>query len=684
MVGAATLFVQIRVRRKHMPRLADPPHGGSIRPNGIASHDKTSDLKRHPAVDEAPRHREPAKQHADQLKRARTAARQQQIAEGVAAATRQLSAGLEEASSAVRELTAAIEQISKAAQQASSATAESLAAISQIERGAEVSARRAQESLDRVNRAQELIRTTTADIEVLIQGVNSAAQSNLNSAKLVAELEKQAGEIGNIVQTVVGIAKQTNLLALNAAIEAARAGEHGRGFAVVADEVRNLAETSEKAARDIRELVDTIRNEVEVVAKDVERAGNEAASQVEKAAKIAADLKTIERDMAEIQKDASQISDLARQAASSVLEFKSGAEQIAKAAEAQAASVEESLRTVEEQNKALADTGAAASELAEMAEALQASTAATKSGEELAAAAEELSATIEEANRAAHDIAQGIQAIASAAEEQSAATEESARAAEELEQGARAMKEHADRSRDKVIALQKLLAQNKAEVTSLIEGISKAVDAAARSAENIARLEVSTSRIDKIVDAIVNVTIQTNLLAVNGAIEAARAGEYGRGFAVVAADVRSLAKDSAENVEKIKDLVKRVQQQVAKVALDIEQTGVRARQEVESAKKSTANLVEIESAFQILSNGASEIATAAQESLNAIVQARRQVDQIAQAAQEVASATEEVAQSSDEQARALSEQASAIEQIAALADEFQNLLQSLERPAQVG
>jgi len=85
------------------------------------------------------------------------------------------------------------------------------------------------------------------------------------------------------VHAVARIADQTNLLALNAAIEAARAGEHGKGFAVVADEVRNLAEISEKSARGIQEVVNEIQNQVKIVAADTEGAGKQGLEEVEKA-----------------------------------------------------------------------------------------------------------------------------------------------------------------------------------------------------------------------------------------------------------------------------------------------------------------------------------------------------------------------------------------------------------------
>lgn len=99
---------------------------------------------------------------------------------------------------------------------------------------------------------------------------NIAAQVN-SSAQIVGELGKRSQEIGQIVETISGIAGQTNLLALNAAIEAARAGEQGRGFAVVAEEVRKLAEQSGTAAESITKLIANIQQDTASAVDSIER-----------------------------------------------------------------------------------------------------------------------------------------------------------------------------------------------------------------------------------------------------------------------------------------------------------------------------------------------------------------------------------------------------------------------------
>lgn len=99
---------------------------------------------------------------------------------------------------------------------------------------------------------------------------NIAAQVN-SSAQIIGELGKRSDEIGQIVETISGIAGQTNLLALNAAIEAARAGENGRGFAVVAEEVRKLAEQSGIAAENITKLIATIQKDTASAVESIEQ-----------------------------------------------------------------------------------------------------------------------------------------------------------------------------------------------------------------------------------------------------------------------------------------------------------------------------------------------------------------------------------------------------------------------------
>jgi methyl-accepting chemotaxis protein len=234
------------------------------------------------------------------------------------------------------------------------------------------------------------------------------------------------------------------------------------------------------------------------------------------------------------------------------------------------------------------------------------------------------------------------------------------------------MQGRADASQDKVAALQKLLGENKTSVDAMITGISKASAESVKSAGNIKTLEGRTRQIDKIVDAIVNVTIQTNMLAVNGNIEAARAGEFGRGFAVVAADVRNLAGESSENADKIKDLVRNIQQQIVTVASDIERTGREAAVQVEKAKKSTAALEQIESDILAVNNGITEIKQGQDRAMVAIEQSRKAIQEISVAAEQSNTAANQASTAGEQSAKGIQELANAIEEISALADELQN------------
>ena len=202
--------------------------------------------------------------------------------------------------------------------------------------------------------------------------------------------------------------------------------------------------------------------------------------------------------------------------------------------------------------------------------------------------------------------------------------------------------------------------------------ISSSVDASRDSLKQIKELELVSRRIDKIVDAITTVSIQTNMLAVNGSIEAARAGEFGKGFVVVATDIRNLAQDSAENADRIKDLVKAVQDQIGVVARDLDELVATALNEVQKALSTTSNLVTIENDIATVDNGVREILAAATEIGAAVSQVKRGVEQISSAAQEASKAADEAAIAAKQQSQGAEELAAAIEEVSSLADELQS------------
>ncbi len=605
-------------------------------------------------------------------RRARTVAKQQQAAERVATASNQLSAGINEAASAAEELKRASDQIASGAEEASGAAQESAAAIAQVVGaiGRQLSA--ADLAKSKSEAGQQLVVRIDAEVRSTVANVGTAAKRQAESVKMVAELERQAANIGDIVKAVARIADQTNLLALNAAIEAARAGQHGKGFAVVADEVRTLAETSEKSARQIQELVGQIQGEVKLIATGINDAAEGVRSEVDKSAVILQQLDQIRTDAAEIVSGSTEIASASQQASVAAQQAMKGSEHIAAAAQEQSSAAEEAAKTVEEQSAALAECEKTAQGLADVADELKNSSDIAKSAEDVASAAEELSGAVNEINRSASQIMVALDQIRKGAQTQAAAATESAAAITQIEQSARITEQRARTGRERTEAIKALLGQNKANIDSLVASISHGVESTRVSSSQIKELELVSRRIDKIVDAITQVSIQTNMLAVNGSIEAARAGEYGKGFVVVATDIRNLAHDSAENADRIKDLVKGIQDQIATVGRDLAEIMAAALAEVDKARSITSNLVAMESDVEAIAKGNVESVGASQEIVAALAQLKIGVDQVAAAAQQAEKASEQAAAAAKQQAQGAEELSAAIEEIASLADELQS------------
>ena len=159
------------------------------------------------------------------------------------------------------------------------------------------------------------------------------------------------------------------------------------------------------------------------------------------------------------------------------------------------------------------------------------------------------------------------------------------------------------------------------------------------------------------------------MLAVNGAIEAARAGEFGKGFVVVATDIRNLAKDSAENADRIKDMVKAVQDQVSVVRRDLEEIALAGTAEVEKAKSITTNLGIVETDIGQLLTGNKEISEAAVQVNEALGEIKVGV---AAAATQAEQATIQATEASRQQLQVADALTVAIEEISSLADELQS------------
>ena len=212
----------------------------------------------------------------------------------VAGAATEIAASSEEIASGMQEQSSQITQVSSAVEEMSASIVEVARKSGEVANGAQESGKAAEEGGD-------VVRDT-------IVGMNSIADAVTAGAASVSELGKRGEQIGQIIEVINDIADQTNLLALNAAIEAARAGEHGRGFAVVADEVRKLADRTTKATEEIAQSIQAIQSETGEAVTKMNAGTEQVTIGVEKATEAG---KSLEQIVAGTQNVASSVQSIA-------------------------------------------------------------------------------------------------------------------------------------------------------------------------------------------------------------------------------------------------------------------------------------------------------------------------------------------------------------------------------------
>lgn len=176
--------------------------------------------------------------------------------------------------------------------------------------------------------ANSTARTGAVVVEQTVAVMERIAGRVTSSAKTVAGLGARSDQIGEIIGTIEDIADQTNLLALNAAIEAARAGEQGRGFAVVADEVRALAERTTKATREIAEMIKAIQSETKGAVEAMEQGVGEVESGTREAAKSGEALREILEQISAVTMQVNQIATAAEEQTATTGEITGNIQQI--------------------------------------------------------------------------------------------------------------------------------------------------------------------------------------------------------------------------------------------------------------------------------------------------------------------------------------------------------------------
>lgn len=301
---------------------------------------------------------------------AATAEQSSRNSESAATSVEEITSTMHEMSANIQNVAKSIQSQSLAVTQTSSSIEELIASIQRVAENARNLAELSQKSSDAVILGNNAVDKSSS-------GMNDISMAITSSANTIKTLSSRAEDIGKIVEVIDDIAEQTNLLALNAAIEAARAGEQGLGFAVVAEEVRKLAERSAKSTREITELIAVIQKDAQMAVKDM----GVNVTIVNQALKLSED---VVKSLQKIYAAVNDVSKYSQEISAATHEQASGCDDISKAliklneitqevsasADEQTSGTQEVVKAVEKLRDMVQQNASAATELAASAEEL--------------------------------------------------------------------------------------------------------------------------------------------------------------------------------------------------------------------------------------------------------------------------------------------------------------------------
>jgi methyl-accepting chemotaxis protein len=295
----------------------------------------------------------------------------QDSSQQVASASEQLSASAEQNSKASEHITITLQELSSGAEKQVHRVEDSSRVMADITNYTKTIADHTEKISKDVQHASEM----SLEGNQAIQKVNEQMKSiydNVNSlSEAVKSLNTRSNEIGQITNVITGISAQTNLLALNAAIEAARAGEHGKGFAVVADEVRKLAEESTHSTEKITKLIQLIQKDTEMTIQTMEKAAEEVNSGLNVANVAGSSFQKIEQAVNGVVSQIEEISESLRKLASGTDSVNDSIQHVNEVAKDSAGITQNISAATEEQLASIEEISASSQSLAKLADELQ-------------------------------------------------------------------------------------------------------------------------------------------------------------------------------------------------------------------------------------------------------------------------------------------------------------------------